>query len=141
MLGSLLPLGDALKISGGSDTIANVLMKLSIYLSPPFMVVILMVLTMILTNLISTSASAVLMGPIALSLAKSMGVSPPEPLLMSVSIAASSAFLTPIAHQSNMLVMGGPGGYRFTDYWPLGLPLCILVIVVGAPLILLIWPF
>lgn len=139
MLGSLLPLGDALKISGGSDTIANVLMKLSIYLSPPFMVVILMVLTMILTNLISTSASAVLMGPIALSLAKSMGVSP-EPLLMSVSIAASSAFLTPIAHQSNMLVMG-PGGYRFTDYWSLGLPLCILVIVVGAPLILLIWPF
>ena len=92
-----------------------------------------------MTNLISTSASAVLMGPIALSLAKSMGVSP-EPLLMSVSIAASSAFLTPIAHQSNMLVMG-PGGYRFTDYWPLGLPLCILVIVVGAPLILLIWPF
>ena len=139
MLGSLLPLGDALKISGGSDTIANVLMKLSIYLSPPFMVVILMVLTMILTNLISTSASAVLMGPIALSLAKSMGVSP-EPLLMSVSIAASSAFLTPIAHQSNMLVMG-PGGYGFTDYWPLGLPLCVLVISVGVPLILLIWPF
>lgn len=139
MLGSLLPLGDALKSSGGSQTIANALMKLSVFLSPALMIVVLMILTMVLTNLISTSASAVLMGPIALSLAQSMGVSA-DPFLMSISVAASSAFLTPIGHQSNMLVMG-PGGYKFTDYWKLGLPLSIFILVVGTPIILFFWPF
>lgn len=79
------------------------------------------------------------MGPIALSLAKSIGVSP-DPFLMCVCVASSSAFLTPIGHQSNMLVMG-PGGYKFTDYWRLGLPLSLIVIAVGAPLILLLWKF
>ena len=113
-------------------------MKLSFAFSPGMMVALLMVLTMSITNLISSSATAVLMGPIALSLAASMGVSP-DPLLMSVSVAASSAFLTPIGHQSNILVMG-PGGYKFRDYWRLGLPLSILVLLIGAPLILYIWP-
>lgn len=138
MLGSLLPLGGALQSSGASDTIANVLMNTSTILSPTLMVSLLMVLTMMLTNLISSSASAVLMAPIALSLAKFMAVSA-DPFLMGVSVAASSAFLTPIGHQSNMLVMG-PGGYKFTDYWKLGLPLSILVITIGTPLILYIWP-
>ncbi len=138
MLGSLLPLGDALRISGGSESIANVLMKLSVFLSPPMMLVVLMILTMILTNLISTSASAVLMGPIALSLSQAMKVSA-DPFLMSISVAASSAFLTPIGHQSNMLVMG-PGGYKFTDYWRLGLPISILILIVGTPVILFFWP-
>ncbi len=138
MLGSLFALGNGLTISGASDTIAKGLMKLSFAFSPGMMVALLMVLTMSITNLISSSATAVLMGPIALSLAASMGVSP-DPLLMSVSVAASSAFLTPIGHQSNILVMG-PGGYKFRDYWRLGLPLSILVLLIGAPLILYIWP-
>ena len=138
MLGSLFALGNGLTISGASDTIANGLMKLSFAFSPGMMVVLLMIMTMSITNLISSSATAVLMGPIALSLASSMGVSP-DPLLMSVSVAASSAFLTPIGHQSNILVMG-PGGYKFRDYWRLGLPLSILVLLIGAPLILYIWP-
>lgn len=138
MLGSLFALGNGLTISGASDTIADGLMKLTFAFSPSMMVVVLMILTMSITNLISSSATAVLMGPIALSLALSMGVSP-DPLLMAVSVASSSAFLTPIGHQSNILVMG-PGGYKFKDYWRLGLPLSILILLVGAPLILYIWP-
>lgn len=138
LLATLLPLGSAFQKSGASDTIANVLMNLSSVLSPSLMIVILMIITMILTNLISNYATAVLMSPIAVSLASSMAVSP-DPLLMGVCIACSSAFLTPIGHQSNLLVMG-PGGYKFTDYWRLGLPLCILIIAIGTPLILILWP-
>lgn len=138
MLGSLFALGAALQSSGASNTIASGLMKMSIIFTPPLMLIMLMILTMSLTNLISSSATAILMGPIALSVASSMGVSP-DPLLMGVCVASSSAFLTPIAHQSNMLVMG-PGGYKFTDYWHLGLPLSIITLAIGAPLILFVWP-
>src|SRR5699024_10347117 len=138
MLGSLLPLGDALQSSGGSETIANVLMKMSTILSPSMMVGLLIIITMILTNLISNTASAILMAPIAFTVSEFMGVTP-EPLLMGVAIASSSAFLTPIAHQSNMLVMG-PGGYNYTDYWYLGLPLSLLVVLIGTPLIIYVWP-
>lgn len=139
LLGTLLPLGGAFQKSGASDTIANVLMNLSNVLSPSLMMVILMGITMIMTNLISNYATAVLMSPIAVSLAASIGVSP-DPFLMGICIACSSAFLTPIGHQSNMLVMG-PGGYKFTDYWRLGLPLSILIIAIGTPLILFLWQF
>lgn len=138
MLGSLLPMGAALQSSGGSDTIAKLLVKLSTIFSPSLMIVVVMLLTMILTNLISNSAAAVLMAPISFSLANFMGVSS-DPFLMSVAVASSSAFMTPIGHQSNMLVMG-PGGYKFTDYWKLGLPLSIIVLTLGAPLILYFWP-
>lgn len=138
MLGSLLPLGDALQSSGGSATIANLLMKASTIISPNMMIALIMIMTMILTNLISNTASAILMAPIAFAVSEFMGVSP-EPLLMSVSVSSSAAFLTPIGHQSNMLVMG-PGGYKFTDYWYLGLPLSILVVLIGTPLILYVWP-
>lgn len=138
MIGSLFALGAALQSSGASDTIADGLMKMSTVLTPPLMMSVLMIISMSLTNLISSTATAILMGPIALSLATSMGVAP-DPLLMAVGVSASSAFLTPIAHQSNMLVMG-PGGYKFTDYWHLGLPLSIITLVIGGPLILLVWP-
>lgn len=139
LLGTLLPLGGAFQKSGASDTIANVLMNLSNVLSPSLMVVVLMMITMIMTNLISNYATAVLMSPIAVSLAASIDVSP-DPFLMGICIACSSAFLTPIGHQSNILVMG-PGGYKFTDYWRLGLPLSILIIAIGTPLILFLWQF
>lgn len=138
MIGSLFSFGAALQSSGASDTIVLQLMKMSTFLTPSLMMVILMLLTMAMTNMISSTATAILMGPIALSLAQSMGVSP-DPLLMSITVAASSAFLTPIGHQSNMLVMG-PAGYKFTDYWHLGLPLSIIIILIGAPLILFVWP-
>ncbi len=139
LLGTLLPLGSALQKTGASDTLAGLLTKLSGILSPSWMVVVLMVITMVITNLISSTATAILMGPVALSLAQFIGVSS-DPFLMGVCIASSSAFLTPIGHQSNMLVMG-PGGYKFTDYWKLGLPLCIVVLSVGTPLILYFWKF
>ena len=138
MLGSLLPLGGALQSSGAADTIANVLIKISIVLPPWSMITVLMILTIILTNLISNTATTVLMAPIALSVSKFMGVSP-DSLLMCVAVASSTAFLTPIGHQSNMLVMG-PGGYKFTDYWKLGLPLAMLIVIIGTPLILHVWP-
>ena len=138
LLATLLPLGGAFQKSGASTTIAGILTGLSSILPPSITIAILMVITMIMTNLIGNYATAVLMSPIAVSLASSMGVSS-DPLLMGVCIACSSAFLTPIGHQSNMLVMG-PGGYKFTDYWRLGLPLCILIIVIGTPLLLFLWP-
>ncbi|MDW7660805.1 MAG: SLC13 family permease [Bacillota bacterium] len=139
MLGAFLPVGGALQSSGSSDSIANFLVQFSINFSPLYTIAALMTLTILLTNLINNAAAAVLMAPIALSLASFMGVSS-DPFLMSVCVASSSAFLTPIGHQSNMLVMG-PGGYQFRDYWKVGLPLSILVIIIGAPLIVLVWPF
>jgi di/tricarboxylate transporter len=102
------------------------------------MVTVLMIATILLTNLINNAAAAVLMAPIAMSLAIKMGVSP-DPMLMAVAVSASSAFMTPIGHQSNTLIMG-PGGFRFGDYWRMGLPVTILVLIVGTPLILLFWP-
>ena len=97
-----------------------------------------MIVTMTLSDFVNNAATAVLMAPIASDLAISMGHSP-NPYLMAVAVAASCAFLTPIGHQSNTLVMS-PAGYRFGDYWRLGLPLEILIIAAGAPLILFFWP-
>ena len=138
MLGSLLPVGDALQSTGGAETIANLMVGAMDYLSPSLMVTVLMITTILLTNLINNAAAAVLMAPIAMNLAMKMGVSP-DPMLMAVAVSASSAFMTPIGHQSNTLIMG-PGGFRFGDYWRMGLPVTILVLLVGTPLILLFWP-
>lgn len=139
LLATLLPLGTAFQKSGASSTVASLLLNLSNYLSPAWLMIILMIITMALTEAISNYAAAVLMSPIALNLASSMGLSP-DPFLMGVAVACSSAFLTPVGHQSNLLVMG-PGGYKFTDYWRLGLPLDIMVLAVGTPLIIFLWPF
>ncbi len=86
----------------------------------------------------NNAAAAVLMAPIAMTLAREMGLSS-DPFLMAVAVGASCAFLTPVGHQSNALVMG-PGGYQFGDYWRLGLPLSIIVLLVAVPLILVFWP-
>lgn len=138
LLGSLLPLGSALQNSGASDTLASLLANLSTYVSPVAMLVIIMIITIFFTNLISSTATAVLMGPVAISLALAMGVNT-DPFLIATAIGATTAFITPIAHQSNMLVMG-PGGYKFSDYWKLGLPLSIISILVSVPIIIKIWP-
>jgi di/tricarboxylate transporter len=98
-----------------------------------------MLITMLLTNLINNAAAAVLMAPIGISIAYGLGVSV-DPLLMAVAVASSSAFMTPIGHQSNTLIMG-PGGYHFGDYWRMGLPITVLFLALGTPLILWIWPF
>ena len=138
MLGALLPIGEALQTTGGADTIAGLMIRAMDILNPSMMVVLLMVITMLLTNMINNAAAAVLMAPIAISLSIQMGVSV-DPLLMGVAVSASSAFMTPIGHQSCTLVMG-PGGYRFGDYWRMGLPVSLLVLLIGTPLLLFFWP-
>ena len=138
LLAAMLPVGQALETTGGSELIATLLLNMSESTPPAMTLVILMVATMLLSNIINNAAAAILAAPIALSVASGMDVSA-DPLLMAVAIGASCAFLTPIAHQSNTLVME-PGGYNFTDYWKLGLPLSILVILTALPVILWVWP-
>ncbi len=99
---------------------------------------LLMAITMTLTNLMNNAATAVVMAPLAIALANDLGFSM-DPFLMVVAIGASSAFLTPIGHQNNVLVMSA-GGYRFGDYWRMGLPLQLLVLVLAVPVITMIWP-
>lgn len=138
LLAAMLPVGEALETSGGSALIAGGLVTLAQSSPPAVTVLILMVATMLLSNVVNNAAAAILAAPIAISVAGTMNVSV-DPLLMAVAIGASCAFMTPIAHQANTLVME-PGGYRFGDYWRLGLPLSIVVIVVATPVILWVWP-
>jgi di/tricarboxylate transporter len=138
LLGAMFPLGHALESTGGAKLIAAQLLLLSGHFPPMAILAVLMVGTMMLSNVVNNAAAAVLMAPIAITLANGMAVSV-DPLLMAVAVGSSCAFLTPVGHQSNALVMA-PGGYRFGDYWRLGLPLSILVTVVAVPLILYFWP-
>jgi di/tricarboxylate transporter len=138
LLGAMIPVGAALETSGAAQRIALAVLELSGTLPPAVTLVMLLVGTMLLSDVINNAATAVLMAPIAISLAQGLGVSA-DPFLMTVALGASCAFLTPVGHQSNTLVMG-PGGYRFGDYWRMGLPLDVLIVCVGAPLILLVWP-
>jgi di/tricarboxylate transporter len=98
-----------------------------------------MIIAMAVTPFLNNAATVLVMGPIAAGVAGALDYGP-DPFLMAVAIGAACDFLTPIGHQCNTLVMG-PGGYRFGDYWRLGLPLSLMVVVVGVPLIALVWPF
>lgn len=138
LLAAMLPVGQALETSGGAQMIADGMMTLGSGWPPVVTLIALFVLTLLLSNVINNAAAALLMAPIAANLASGLDVSL-DPFLMAVAVSASCAFLTPIGHQSNTLVMG-PGGYHFRDYWKLGLPLSIVVMVTAIPLILLIWP-
>ncbi len=138
LLGAMIPVGGALETTGGATQLAGLLLRLQAWLPPAGVLAVLMVATVVLTNVVNNAAAAVLMAPIAIKLAAGMGVSM-DPLLIGVGIAASTAFMTPIGHQSCILVMG-PGGYRYGDYWRLGLPLTVLVLAVAVPLILRVWP-
>ncbi len=139
LLGSLIPVGQALESSGGTALIAGGLVDLSAGQSAVVVLTLLMVITMTLSDVMNNTATAVIAAPIAVEVAGRLGVSP-DPFLMAVAIAASCAFLTPIGHKNNTLIMG-PGGYRFGDYWRMGLPLEVLIIVVSVPAILVVWPF
>ncbi len=138
LLGSMIPIGGALQSTGGTTLIANGIVHLSAGLSPVFVLVLLIVVTMTLSDVMNNTATAVIAAPIAIEIAGLLDVNP-DPFLMGVAVAASSAFLTPIGHKNNTLIMG-PGGYRFGDYWRMGLPLEIIVIAVAVPTILLVWP-
>lgn len=138
LLGSMIPLGSALEASGGTELIANSIISVTAGYSAPVVLTVLMVVTMSLSDLLNNTATAVIAAPIAVNIANALNVSP-DPFLMAVAVAASCAFLTPIGHKNNTLIMG-PGGYRFGDYWRMGLPLEIIVITVSVPTILLVWP-
>ena len=138
LLGSMIPIGIALESSGGTGLIASGIVSAASDLSPAAVMVILMIVTMTLSDVMNNVATAVIAAPIGFNIANTLGVNP-DPFLMCVAVAASCAFLTPIGHKNNTLIMG-PGGYRFGDYWRMGLPLEIIVILIGAPMILWVWP-
>ena len=138
LLGAMIPVGGALETSGTTQLIAESVLHVGGDLGPVAIVGMLIVASMALSNVVNNAAAAVLMAPLALKLASGLGMNA-DPLLMAVAVGSSAAFLTPIGHQSSLLVMG-PGGYRFGDYWRLGLPLSIVVLVAGVPVILWVWP-
>jgi len=138
LLGSMIPIGQALQSSGGAETISNILINFSYGASPVTILVSMLIITMLLSAVLNNVATVLVAAPISVEIAKTLAVNP-DTFLMSVAIGASCAFLTPIGHQNNTLVMG-PGGYRFSDYWKLGLPLEIVITVVSIPTLLYFWP-
>lgn len=138
LLGCMIPIGGALQATGGTSLIANGIVTVSAGYSPVVVLTLLIVVTMSLSDVMNNTATAVIAAPIAIEIANRLSVNP-DPFLMGVAVAASSAFLTPIGHKNNTLIMG-PGGYRFGDYWRMGLPLELIVIAVAVPMILWVWP-
>ena len=138
LLGAMIPVSGALETTGGAQLIADSILGTAGSAAPWVTLAMVLVGTMFLSDLVNNAAAAVLMAPIAIRIADGMGASA-DPFLMSVAIGASCAFLTPIGHQSNTLVMG-PGGYKFSDYWRMGLPLEVIIALVAIPLIMLVWP-
>lgn len=138
LLAAMLPVGEALETSGGADIIAEALLRFGVEWPIVVSLVGLFLLSMLLSNVVNNAAAALLMAPIAASLANGFDASL-DPFLMVVAVSASCAFLTPIGHQSNTLVLG-PGGYRFGDYWKLGLPLSLVVMATAIPAIVWVWP-
>ncbi|NNC76507.1 MAG: SLC13 family permease [Woeseiaceae bacterium] len=138
LLGSMIPIGSALQSTGGTALIADGIVTVSGGLSPIFVLGLLVVVTMTLSDVMNNTATAVIAAPVAVDIANQLQVNP-DPFLMGVAVAASCAFLTPIGHKNNTLIMG-PGGYAFGDYWRMGLMLEILIVVVSVPTILAVWP-
>jgi di/tricarboxylate transporter len=138
LLGSMIPIGAALETAGGTALIADGLVALTLGMPAWVALAVLMIVTMTLSDVLNNVATAVIAAPVGLQMAKTLGVSP-DPFLMAVAIAASCAFLTPIGHKNNILVLG-PGGYRFGDYWRMGLPLEIIIVATSLPLLMIVWP-
>ncbi len=138
LLGSMIPLGTALEQAGGTALIAREIIEYTSGFHPAVILTVLMVVIMTLSDVLNNTATAVVGAPIAVDMANRLQVSP-DPFLMAVAVAASCAFLTPIGHKNNTLIMG-PGGYKFGDYWRMGLPLEVMIVAVSIPAILLFWP-
>jgi len=138
LLASLIPLGVALENSGGTQLIAQLIVSQTEGWPHWAILTVLVMVTMTLSDFLNNVATALIAAPIGLDVANAIGVAP-DPFLMGVAVAASCAFLTPIGHKNNTIIMG-PGGYRFGDYWRMGLPLEILVVVISVPAILYFWP-
>ncbi|MBT5002403.1 MAG: SLC13 family permease [Tateyamaria sp.] len=138
LLGSMIPLGVALERSGGTQLISGWLVNLTTGMPAWAVLTVLMIVTMSLSDVLNNTATTIVAAPVGIQMAKSLDVSP-DPFLMAVAVAASSAFLTPIGHKNNTLILG-PGGYSFSDYWRCGLPLEIIIVAVSIPAILTFWP-
>lgn len=138
LLGAMIPVGEALSQTGATGLLAGSIVGATDTVPVWAILTLVLVITMFLSDLINNAATALVMAPISMAIAAALGVSS-DPFLMAVAVGASCAFLTPIGHQSNTLVMG-PGGYKFADYWRLGLPLEVLIVAVSVPLILRAWP-
>ena len=139
LLAAMIPVGGALETTGAANVLAGAIAAVAWSANPHLILAIVLILTMTLSDIMNNAATAVVMAPVSVGLASAINVSP-DPMLMAVAIGASSAFLTPIGHQNNLLVMG-PGGYRFGDYWRMGLPLELIMVVLGVWLIPIVWPF
>ena len=138
LLGAMIPVGQALEATGTTRLMADTIVGFTGGM-PVFVILgLILVVTMFLSDIVNNAATALIMAPIAVGIAQTLGVNT-DAFLMAVAVGASCAFLTPIGHQSNTLVMG-PGGYRFGDYWRLGLPLEFLIVLVAVPMIILVWP-
>ncbi len=138
LLAALLPVAGAMQSSGTADLLARLLLDGLARGDAVIGLALILVTTMLLTDLMNNAATAAVMAPIGLGAATRLGVNP-DTFLMAVAVGASCAFLTPIGHQNNTLILG-PGGFRFGDYWRMGLPLDLLVLAVTIPLLLLAWP-
>jgi di/tricarboxylate transporter len=138
LLGALIPVAQAMETTGAADLIARSFLGAVAQGNPVVGLAIIMIVTMFLSDFMNNAATAAVMCPIAISAATQLSVRA-DPFLMAVAIGASCAFLTPIGHQNNTLILG-PGGFRFGDYWKLGLPLEVLVVAVSMPLLLVFWP-
>lgn len=138
LLGSMIPLGVALEKSGGTELIAGSLIGLTEGMPAWAILTVLMVVTMTLSDVLNNTATTIVAAPVGIKMAGSLGVNA-DPFLMAVAVAASCAFLTPIGHKNNTLILG-PGGYKFGDYWRTGLPLEVLIVAVSIPAILVFWP-
>lgn len=138
MLACLLPIGVAFDRVGGTALVATSIADFTQGASPVIALVLVMVVTMTLSDALNNVATMIVTGPIAIDLARRLDANP-DTFLMGVAVAASCAFLTPIGHKNNTLIMG-PGGFRFSDYWRMGLPLEIVVLIVAVPMLLWVWP-
>jgi di/tricarboxylate transporter len=139
LVGGMIPLSTAIQVSGTADLIANGIVTVLGGASPYLLLLGIALVTVTLGQLISNTATALILAPIAIAIANETGLSP-VPLLMAVAVSAAAAFLTPVATPANTMVFG-PGGYRFGDYWKLGLPLVLLFVLVAVLLVPVFWPF
>jgi di/tricarboxylate transporter len=138
LLACLIPVAVAMESTGAADLLARSLLEGIAQGRPVIALTLILVVTMTLSDFMNNAATAAVMCPIAISTAGQLGVNP-DAFLMAVAIGASCAFLTPIGHQNNTLILG-PGGFRFGDYWRLGLPMEVVVVLAGVPGLLYFWP-
>ncbi|MFA7429881.1 MAG: SLC13 family permease [Rhodospirillaceae bacterium] len=138
LLGALIPVAGAMEATGAAELIARTLIGGLAFGSPVVALTLILIVTMTLSDFMNNAATAAVMAPIAIVAAGQFGVNP-DSFLMAVAVGASCAFLTPIGHQNNTLILG-PGGYHFSDFWRMGLPLEIVVAVIAVPMMLLVWP-